>query len=242
MLLKKPRAYAEIYNDLDTEIVNLFRVLRDPDQAPRLIELLRLTPFARCEFRDAYQVAPDPVEQARRLVIRSYMGFGATGTLGHSTGFRASSNRSGTTPAHDWANYPGSLAAVVTRLAGVVIENGDALAVSERHDGPQTLHYFDPPYVHETRSIGNPYCAKHKYRHELDDVGHATLLDRIESLQGMVVLSGYASPLYDKRLTHWRRVERAALADGARARTEVLWINAAAANALNEGPLLALAR
>jgi DNA adenine methylase len=35
---------------------------------------------------------------------------------------------------------------------------------------------------------------------------------------------GYPSPLYDEALSAWRRIERAALADGARERTEVLWI------------------
>lgn len=237
VLLRKPRAYAEVYNDLDGEIVNLFRVLRDEGQAARLIELLRLTPFARAEFEEAYEPTEDPVERARRLAVRSFMGFGATGALFHSTGFRAASNRSGTTPAHDWANYPAALAAAVLRLAGVVVESADAIAVTARHDGDETLHYFDPPYVHATRSVGNPYCAKHKYRHEMDDAEHIALLEHIDGLQGMVVLSGYATDLYDERLKHWRRVERAALADGARKRTEVLWLNPACVAALSDGPL-----
>lgn len=236
--LRKPRAYAEVYNDLDAEIVNLFRVLRDEGQAARLIELLRLTPFARAEFEEAYRLTDDDVERARRMIVRSYMGFGATGTLGHSTGFRAASNRSRTTPAHDWANYPDSLSATVKRLAGVVIENGDALAVARRHDSKATLHYFDPPYVHATRSVGNPYCAKHKYRFELDDAGHILLLQQLGELQGMVVVSGYPCDLYDDTLTGWRRIERTALADGARERTEVLWLNPACAEALAKRVLL----
>lgn len=232
VLLRKPRAYAEIYNDLDSELVNLFRVLRGP-RAAELIDQLRLTPFAREEFFAAYEPNLDPVECARRMIIRSLMGFGSTGAMGRSTGFRANSNRSGATPAHDWANYPALLPEIVQRMTGVVIEQLDALNVMRRHDGRETLHYVDPPYVHETRSGGNPHCAKHKYRHEMDDAAHAALLAGLCDLAGMVVLSGYPHPLYDDALAGWRRVERVALADGARERTEVLWINPAAAAALD---------
>lgn len=231
VLLRKPRAYAEVYNDLDSELVNLFRVLRS-QEGPRLVEQLRLTPFARDEFRAAYEPCAEPVEQARRMIVRSFMGFGATGSTGHLTGFRSNSNRSGTTPAHDWRNYAGLLPEIIDRLAGVVIENRDALVVMATHDGPDTLHYVDPPYVHATRSLANPHCAKHRYRYELDDAGQARLLEALRGLTGMVVLSGYPHPLYDDALDGWSRVERAALADGARERTEVLWINPAAADAL----------
>ena len=64
------RGYAEVYNDLDDEIVNLFRVARDDGE--RLALACELTPFARGEFEDAYdQAAGDPLEQARRTVFRS---------------------------------------------------------------------------------------------------------------------------------------------------------------------------
>jgi DNA adenine methylase len=231
VLLRKPRAYAEVYNDLDSELVNLFRVLRG-ERAAELVEKLRLTPFAREEFVAAYEPAADQVESARRMIVRAFMGFGSTSVLGHSSGFRSNSNRSGSTPAHDWANYPALLPDAIARLSGVVVEQVDATAVMQRHDGRDTLHYVDPPYVHETRSGGNPYCAKHKYRHELTDADHIALLEALRGLKGMVVLSGYPTPLYDGSLPDWLRVERPALADGARERTEVLWINAAAQQAL----------
>lgn len=182
---------------------------------------------AREEFTAAYGACDCDVERARRMIVRSFMGFGSTGALGRSTGFRAGVTRSGTTPAHDWAGYPMALIDIVSRLAGVVIESGDALGVMRRHDSSATLHYVDPPYVHETRSVGNPYCAKHKYRHEMSDGAHSTLLEALRGLEGMVVLSGYAHALYDDVLSDWYRVEREALADGARPRTEVLWLNPA---------------
>lgn len=218
VLLRKSRSYAEIYNDLDQEVVNLFRVLRS-ERAAELVDMVRLTPFARVDFMDAYSAGDDPVERARCLIVRSFMGFGSNGH-NRSTGFRSNSNRSGTTPAHDWANYPDHLARIIERLNGVVIESKDATAVMLTHDGPNTLHYVDPPYVFSTRAD-----LSKDYAHELTDADHSALLETLKSLTGTVILSGYPSELYDEALSGWRRIERVALADGASKRTEVLWIN-----------------
>ena len=104
-----------------------------------------------------------------------------------------------------------------------------------RHfDGARTLHYVDPPYVHATRSgkrIGG--ALYNAYAHELSDADHADLCLLLRQLEGMVVLSGYPNPIYDALLGDWRAVERAALADGARPRVERLWLNPAAADALD---------
>lgn len=187
VLMRKVRSYAEIYNDLDGEVVNLFRVLRS-DRSEELVAAVRLTPFSRTEFQGAYQATDDNLERARRLIIRSFMGFGSNG---HNklTGFRANSNRSGTTPAHDWVNYPDSLAQVVKRLEGVTVESRDAKAVMLQHDAPTTLHYVDPPYVMATRSDEGA-----DYAHEMDDADHVALLECLQGLSGMVVLSGYPPP------------------------------------------------
>lgn len=226
VLLRKPRAYAEIYNDLDGTVVNLFRVLRDPGAAEQLISALRLTPFSRAEFDLAFQLVDDPVEAARRLVIRSFMGFGSNAQRRTRNGFRANCNRSGTPPASDWANYPEALSATVARFARVVIENRPALEVMAQQDSAETLFYVDPPYLPETRDAGGDYAF------ELTPDDHLELLAALAKLKGMVVLSGYPSPVYDAALPGWRRVERGALADGARERVEVLWLNPAVVAAL----------
>lgn len=216
VLLRKPRAYAEIYNDLDSEVVNLFRVVRERGQ--ELKKLLELTPFARDEFKLSYEPSDDPLEQARRTVIRSFMGFGSN-AHNQTTGFRANSNRSGTTPAHDWANYPDAMNFIIQRLQGVCIENRDAIDLMLAHDGVETVHYVDPPYMPETRDKGDDY------RYEMTDNDHENLAAVLHDLKGHVVLSGYHSPLYDRLYSGWHKVERAAHADGARKRVEVLWMN-----------------
>lgn len=227
VLIRKPRAYAEIYNDLDGDVVNLFEVLRCPDRAAQLAHLIGLTPFARAEFDLTYEICDEPVEAARRLVSRSFMGFGSTAVaLRRRTGFRADSNRSGKHPARDWAGMPDAVLALSERLQGVVIENRPALDVMARFDGPETLLYVDPPYVHSTRSGKRIAGAlEHAYSHELGDDDHRELLAWLGQCRSMVMVSGYRNEIYDAALADWTRVEIEALADGARKRVECLWVN-----------------
>jgi DNA adenine methylase len=236
VLMRKERTYAEVYNDLNDEIVNVFRVLQDPDMANALCRQLMLTPYARNELERAYVPSLNPIEAARRTIVRSFMGFGSTAletprgfrsrasVWGH-TGFRRSSYRSGTIPAHDWANYPVQIQNFIERLAGVVIECKPAAEVMADHDRADTLHYVDPPYLQQTRS-----SPRHEYRHEMTEQDHIDLANQLHRLKGMVVLSGYPSSLYDDELyRNWTRLERIHMADGARKRTEVVWLNPAAA-------------
>ena len=235
VLMRKPRSYAEIYNDLDGEVVNVFRVLRDPRTAAELERLIRLTPFSRADFGAAYTPSPDPVEQARRTVLKSYAGFGSDsihrgkesgmGTRPSRwkahTGFRSDSNRSGTTPAKDWAHYPAHIGRFCARLAGVVIESRPALQVIRQYDYPDTLHYVDPPYPRSTRRDG-----AHGYRHEMSDDDHRELAKVLRAVKGMVIIGGYPCDLYDRELyPDWRRVERDSRTHGFHQGTEVLWIS-----------------
>ena len=228
VLFRKPTAYAEYYNDLDHDVVNFFEVMRN--FSDELIRQVRLTPFARAEFERAYKPAENPIDQARKLLIRSFMGFGSDGhNRARRTGFRSTSDRSGTTPAHDWANLPKSMTAISERLQGVTIECRDAAAVMLQYDRINALHFVDPPYVHSTRA-GAVQSSRNNYTREMSDADHEQLLTLLRRLKVMVILCGYPNPLYDAALSDWHRVERIALADGARKRVEVLWLNASASS------------
>ena len=218
VLLRKPRSYAEIYNELDGEIVNVFRMLRD--NGLELKRVLTATPFARAEFDFAshQDAAVTPLERARRTIIKSFMGFGSD-SIKRKSGFRANSKRSGTSPAHDWANYADCLDELVTRLRGIVIENRNALDLFQQHDAPTTLFYADPPYVHSTRT------ASKRYAFEMTDDDHRKLATALHGVQGKVIVSGYDCPLYQELYAGWRVERKDALADGARKREECLWLN-----------------
>ncbi|MDB6104112.1 MAG: putative n6 adenine-specific dna methyltransferase protein [Gammaproteobacteria bacterium] len=240
VLLQKPRAYSEVYNDLDADVVNFFRVLRDPAQLDRLLQACAATPYARAEFEEAWEPVDEPVERARRLTIRAQMGFGSAGATKGTTGFRIDTKREYETAQHLWAMYPDAIANAGQRLAAVLIENRPAIAVMAQHDDPETLHFVDPPYVHSTRVMQAGKAGY--YRHEMTDEQHVELLDFLNTLTGMIVLSGYRSELYDSRLRGWTRDEtqaRASAGRGGVARTEVLWLNDAAIARQNQQRLFA---
>ncbi|WP_145554897.1 DNA adenine methylase [Yersinia canariae] len=223
VLLRKERSYAEVYNDLDGDVVNLFLVLRDMTLRDCLIESLILTPYSRDEFTGAYGEAETMVEKARRLVIRATMGFGSAGATKGTTGFRLDTKRSSATAQHLWARMPENLAAVGQRFEGVLVENRDAIQCMLDHDTESTLHFVDPPYVHDTRVISSRY-----YRHEMDNDDHLTLLDTVNKLEGMVVLSGYNTDMYNDILTGWTKQEKQSSAAGRKGsvkRLECLWLS-----------------
>lgn len=228
VLLKKAPSEAEVYNDLDGDVVNFFRVVRDPELGGRLREACALTPFAREEFRCASELSDDPVERARRLVVRAAMGFGSAGATCGRTGFKLDTKRNSVTAQRIWARQPDNLAAVGSRFAGVLIESREAVKCMRDHDTSTTLHFVDPPYVHDTRIA---VTRNRPYRFEMTNDEHVVLLEALKTLQGMVIVCGYDSDLYNDMLQGWERVTRATVANGRAGsvhRTECLWINPAA--------------
>lgn len=241
MLLRKDRAFSEVYNDLDDEVVNLFRVLRDPAKSAELIRHITLTPYARSEYEMAFERTEDDIERARRMVVRSFMGHGSNAAnINRNTGFRANLvNNDRALPSLDWSNLPPSLARVARRFVGVTIERRPAIQVIDRYDGYGVLFYADPPYLHETRSGKRKgaelYCA---YSVEMDDSDHLEMLERLRRCRAFVVLSGYPSPLYQDALPDWTMVTRETFADGAKHRVEALWLNPLAAAAARQAGVL----
>jgi DNA adenine methylase len=233
VLMRKKRSHVEIYNDRWETVVNVFRILRDPEKAAQLAHLLYLTPFARDEFEgiDHLTLAQlSEIEQARCTILRSLAGFGSASTNGaHSTGFRATSAKSSTTPAVDWANYPAHVPRFVERLRGVVIENRNAIDVIQQHDGPSTLFYVDPPYPHCTRNMRRGNAM---YAFEMTDADHADLAAVLLQARGMVIISGYDCPLYQRLFGEWTNCKREHVIDGGRKRLESIWMNPAAARNL----------
>jgi len=225
VLLRKPRTFCEVYNDLDEEVVNLFRVLRCREEALKLCDLLSLTPFGRVDFKEAYQISDEPLERARRLVVRSFLGFGsAAHNIRYSTGFRAASKETGRPHSMDWVNLPECLWIVTERLKGVTIENRAALEVIQQQDHPQALFYLDPEYLPSTRPNSN--CKQYQHRMSIRD--HEELGELLGAIKGRAIISGYWSKLYERIYRDWNVVQRVAQASGQKGRIqrmEILWKN-----------------
>jgi DNA adenine methylase len=230
VFLRKPPAGLETINDLDGELVRFYRTLRE--RPAEVAAAAALTPWARAEWELSYQPADDDVEAARRFLVRSHQSHGMrprvrTGWR-HATGVSNGTGGGYRDVAGQWQTLPPLLLAAAARLLDAQIECRPALELLARFRHAGCLVYADPPYIRATRS-------EWQYRCEMADGEHAALLDALEDHPGPVLLSGYRSDLYDARLRHWRREDRAAWAEKGRPRVESLWLNPVAVAALGRG-------
>lgn len=212
---------SEYINDLDGDVVNLFRVCRE--SPGELATLLELTPWAREEYTLAFEPTADPVERARRTLVQHWQSFGGTvHKRKYRSGWRHNGATKGvsTTVTRQWDRLPARVLATVRRLREAQIECLPAIELLGRLNAPDVLAYVDPPYVGRVRDW------KHMYREEmLADAAHVHLLEFLLEFRGAVVLSGYPCDLYDDLLADWTRLTRRATAEKGGTREEVLWIN-----------------
>lgn len=233
VLLRKKPARVEIYNDLSSEMVNLFRVLRDPEKAAQLRLQLELTPYSREEWLACYPVSSNEIEQARRTIVLASMSYNLSKVMmRQSNGFRSSSSGHHRLP-QDFQNATHALQSVTARMKGVIIENKDAVSIMQQHDRRSTLHYVDPPYLSDLRAD-----KRNRYQFEAMSVeSHADLSVALKDLKGYVVLSGYPCAAYSEwyESAGWQAYSIQAVigaaTPGKSVRTEVLWLNPRAAAA-----------
>lgn len=221
VLLCKPPAPFEVLNDRDAEVITFFRVLRE--RPADLIRALDLTPYARAELELAHQPAEDDLERARRLYVRAWQCRGGPRSQWRSGWRYQHSDNRGSSVADDFAATD-RLWTIAARLKRVQIECDEALAVIVRYDRPHTLVYADPPYLPDARS--QRWRGK-AYQHELTADDHRRLAAVLHQLQGMAVVSGYRSALYDELYGDWRRVTCQSQTETGRLATECLWLSPA---------------
>ena len=224
VLINRVPAQVETYNDLDTELVNFFNVLRgQPDE---LIRSIGLTPFSREELAKACRPANGlmPLERARRFYVRARQtrtGLAQTSSEGRWAHCVLTSRAGMAGAVSRWLGSVEGLPEIAQRLQRVQIENAPGLEVIQRYDTARTLFYLDPPYVHNSR--GDTVA----YGHEMSDDDHRELANLLHRIEGRAVLSGYRCPLYDELFAEWRRVDAPErICNSSKGiRTESLWMN-----------------
>lgn len=210
---KKP-AYVETINDIDDNIVNLFKVCRDnPEELAHRIEF---TPFARSEFINCYEKSEDPIEQARRTLVRYHQSFGTSNC--YKKTWRNVQKYGGPRCATMWSCLPQIILSTCERLKEAQIESIDAIDLIRRYDDNQTLIYCDPPYPQYLRK-------KNMYAHELTDAYHIELLKTLKASKSMIVLSSYDNDLYNDMLAGWDTDTKITTAQMGVRRTEKIWAN-----------------
>lgn len=227
LLASDGEGISEVVNDLDGHLMNFWRVLQDPAYRRDFTEILDVTPVSERQYADAVaylaQDAWSSVDRAVAffIVCRQSM---AGRMAGFSPLSRTRTRRGMNEQVSAWTSACDGLPAVAERLRRVVLLNRPALDVLRTQDGPCTLFYLDPPYVHATRA------AASVYRHEMTGEDHTALLAACKRLQGACFISGYGCELYNRELAGWRCVTRTVANHAAggttkRGMTECLWFN-----------------
>jgi DNA adenine methylase len=203
LLFAKKPSPVEVYNDLDSGLVNFFRVLRDPDKFEQFYKKVYFTSYSREEYyycRDTWDTVEDEIERAYRWYVAARMSF--SGEFGGSWGYVVTaSNRNMAAKCSKWLSIIEMLPEIHARVMQVQIENRDFRQIFQSYDTPETLFYCDPPYIIETRRNGG-----YRYEMSLDD--HRDLVEILLQIKGMAILSGYQHPVYTQlEESGWQRLD-----------------------------------
>lgn len=225
VLLNRSPAPVETYNDLDGEVVNFFRVLRE--QKDELVAMIAFTPFSREEYYLAISGQKEdltPIERARRFFIRARQartGLAQTATLGRWANCKNTSRSGMSGVVSRWLGSVESLPEIALRLMRVQIENRPASDLIKLYDGSNTLFYCDPPYPHSSRRDSKAYG------YEMSDSEHIELAELLRQVKGKVALSGYRCDLLDRLYFDWNlHLEPPKHSHAVkRLRQEALWTN-----------------
>ena len=230
VLFKKTVSNVEILNDLDSRVVNFFRVLRHPEKFELFQRMATLTPYSREEFSHLCCEPPTEDEDVKNAWLFFVICRQARGGLGMSrttpTAWASSTRcrRGMPEPVSKYLSAVEGLEDAAQRLREVIIEHQPAAEILRKYDSEETLFYCDPPYPPDTRHGGRANV----YGFEMTEDEHCELLTLLKTLKGIVVLSSYDSPLYSRLLSSWDRSEvrgRSHVANSGQQRTEVLWSN-----------------
>lgn len=203
VLLNRDPSPVETYNDIDGEVVNFFRVLREKKDA--LIEIIGLTPFSREEFALAISNSTQElsdIERARRFFVKARQvrtGLAQTASIGRWANCKQTSRAGMSGVVSRWLGSVDKLPEIAERLLRVQIENRPAIEVIKLYDDKNTLFYCDPPYPHESRGDSKAY------RFEMSEMEHRELADILKSCKGKVAISGYRCELMDELYYDWQR-------------------------------------
>lgn len=225
VFFRKQPSDIETINDLDNDVTNLFSCIQEDSE--RLARLIMSTPYSRQIYDDCFK-ENDPVRdmlhnmdryhKACQFLVRCWQGHGFR-TNGYKVGWKNDvQGRERMYALWNWYRLPEWVVEVAERLRKVQIENRPALEVIKRFDYENTFMYIDPPYLLGTRR------AK-QYKCEMDDAEHVRLLSLLQKSQAKIMISGYASELYDDMLTGWNRQELVSHAEMGKPRTEIIWMN-----------------
>lgn len=192
VLMNKPQSVYETVNDTYAEVVNFFRVLRDPRKSAALVDMVAFTPYSSDDFKAAFERASSDVDAAYKFFVRSQMAV-VPGRTGWSYGVGGKSAAKANKPGR-WATMPAHLKACAARFQRVQVMNLPAVDLLAKLDAPGTLFFVDPPYLPESRpkSVGS---ASAYTEDQFDHVGFVEACGRLKHAD--VLVTHYPHQFYD---------------------------------------------
>jgi DNA adenine methylase len=225
VLLNRTPAPVETYNDIDGEVGNFFRVLRNDSN--KLTKAIALTPFSREEFLVACLTNGEKIpniERARRFFVRARQvrtGLAQTASVGRWANCKNTTRAGMSGVVSRWLGSVEALPNIAERLLRVQIENRPATEVIRLYDDKGTLFYCDPPYPHQSRTDNKAYG------NEMTDAEHTTLANSLHRVKAKVAVSGYRCDLMDSLYNDFKRHDAPSKLCHSvkKPRSEALWIN-----------------
>ncbi|MDE7440052.1 MAG: DNA adenine methylase [Clostridia bacterium] len=214
VFFKKEPSYLETINDINGDIVNLFKVCRERQE--ELAQALEFTPWARDEYVNCKEITGNEVERARRFLVRHHQSFGTTNS--NLNTWRHSQSYNSPRCAEQWCKLPETVLKICERLKMAQIENKSAFELIESFNNSDTLIYLDPPYLQRLRK-------RNMYKFEMTDKEHVELLALIKNSNSKICLSAYDNELYNEALKGWFTAEKKTTAQMGKIRTEKLYMN-----------------
>lgn len=212
----KTPSFIEVINDINSDVVNLFRVCRE--RPAELARVLELTPYSREEYDNCRKVESDldDLEKARRTVVLFNQTYGASNNCNKSW----KNSRTSNSPRNPelWRDLPQVVYEVCNRLKSAHIENRNAMELVQTYNSSETLLYLDPPYLLDLRRHG-------LYKNEMSDMQHQELIELIKASKSQIILSAYDNELYNSELKDWNTAVRNTTAQFGLQRTEKIYFN-----------------
>lgn len=233
LLANDPEGISEVVNDLNRDLINFWTVLSLPEKFEAMRRHLEGTPFSEWNWIQAGLRQQNEITKMIQYDWGNAADFfvfcrqSLSGRMDSFTGITRNRSRRGmNAEVSAWLNVIEGLPEVHARLKRVLILYDSAINIIRKEDGPRTLFYLDPPYLHETRATTGEYA------HEMSHDQHSSLLENLRHIKGRFLLSGYRSPLYDDvaKEQRWTRHEfkidnKASGGKTKRQMTECVWLN-----------------
>jgi DNA adenine methylase len=207
VMLRRKSVAVETYNDLNKNLTNFFRILRE--HKDYLINELEKYNYSQNDLEESLNRLENKkyntdLQNAVYFFISCCLTrpntMPETSKESYFKSSIKSSNGNITKVCNTFNNRIEKLEKVKERFNKVQITNKDAFKLIKRHGGRDAMFYLDPPYISE--------LWEGKYKHGLSRNKHKELLDLIKDKDGFYMISSYPNEIYNEKLENWDKLTK----------------------------------